>query len=71
MNNYKKYFLEFQTAFDTVNHDTLLKKLEYYEICGRQNNWLRSFLEDRKQNTTINKSRSSDKTIKVISAKKV
>ena len=50
--------LDFQKAFDTVNHDILLKKLEYYGICDTSNNWFRSFLEDRKQHTTINRGES-------------
>ena len=56
-------FLDFQKAFDTVNHDILLKKLEHYGIRNKSNKWLRSFLEGRKQHTTINKTRSSDKLI--------
>ena len=42
-------FLDFQKAFDTVNHDILLKKLEHYGIRYKANKWLRSFLEGRKQ----------------------
>ena len=56
-------FLDFQKAFDTVNHDILLGKLEHYGICDKSNKWLRSFLEGRKQHTTINKTRSSDKVL--------
>ena len=41
-------FLDFQKAFDTVNHDILLKKLEHYGIRDKSNKWLRSFLEGRK-----------------------
>ena len=47
------------------NHDILLKKLEHYGICDKSNKWLRSFLEGRKQHTTINKTRSSDKLISI------
>ena len=55
-------FLDFQKASDTVNHHILLKKLEHYD---KSNKWLRSFLEGRKQHTTINKTRSSDKPISI------
>ena len=49
-------FLGFQKTFDTV----LFKKLEYYGIRDKSNKWFRSFLEDRKQHTTINKARLSN-----------
>ena len=58
-------FLDFQKAFDTVNHDIVLKKLKQYGIHDKSNKWLRSFLEGRKQHTTINKTRSSDKLISI------
>ena len=58
-------FLDFRKAFDTVNHAILLKKPEHYGIRDKSNKWLRSFLEGRKQHTTINKSRSSDKLISI------
>ena len=39
----KKYacgvFVDFQKAFDTVNHDILLKKLSHYGIRGSLNDW--------------------------------
>ena len=37
-------FIDLRKAFDTVNHDMLLEKLEYYVIRGLVNNWLRSFI---------------------------
>ena len=58
-------FIDFQKAFDTVNHDILLKKLEYYGIRDKSKKWLRSLLEVRMQHTTINKTRSSDKLISI------
>ena len=42
-------FIDFQKAFDTVNHDILTKKLENYGIRGCINNWFQSYLNNRKQ----------------------
>ena len=42
-------FIDLQKAFDTVNHDILLVKLDFYSILGVANSCLKSFLENRNQ----------------------
>ena len=38
-------FVDFQKAFDTVNHEILLKKLGHYGFRGIINDWI-SYIED-------------------------
>ena len=56
-------FLDLQKAFDTVNHNILLKKLEHYGIRGHVKDWFASFLKDRKQFVTIDSTDSETKDV--------
>ena len=51
-------FIDLKKAFDTVDHNILVKKLEHYGIRGLAKYWVCSYLESRRQYVCINDSNS-------------
>ena len=47
-------FVDLQKAFDTVDHQILLAKLNHYGIRGVSNDWFKSYLSNRNQYVSIN-----------------
>ena len=53
-------YFDFAKAFDTVNHDRLLHKLKYYyKIDGLLLNFIKSYLQNRKQQVVIGNATST------------
>ena len=57
-------FLDLAKAFDTVNHQILLKKLSKYGIRGKPLKLFKSYLLNRKQSTVVNNVKSEWCTVK-------
>jgi hypothetical protein len=53
-------FCDLTKAFDTVNHDILISKLEYYGIIGRTGELIKSYLSNWYQRVTIKTSHASN-----------
>ena len=46
--------MDLQKVFDTVDHEILLSKLDYYGIRGISNCWFKSYLSNHKEFVSIN-----------------
>jgi len=55
-------FCDLQKAFDCVNHNILLTKLEFYGISGIATQLMRSYLNDRYQRIVIKDNKTSRQT---------
>ena len=57
------FFLDLSKAFDTLDHNILLKKLQFYGIQGTCLEWFRSYLSNRTQFVEIDGIQSVSQTI--------
>jgi hypothetical protein len=56
-------FLDLKKAFDTVDHDILVQKLEFYGIKNNALRWFNLYLSNRKQVCKVGMSVSNSENI--------
>ena len=56
-------FIDLAKAFDTVDHDVLLSKLEYYSVCDESLPWFKNYFTGRKQFVHIGSKSSEELAI--------
>ena len=56
-------FIDLKKAFNTVNHNILIQKLEHYDLHDTTLNWFRSYLNGRSQYVSCNNLSSKTKNI--------
>jgi len=56
-------FIDLEKAFDTIDHNILINKLENYGFRGNIKNWFKSFLSNREQFVSAHNCKSNIKKI--------
>ena len=54
VNSVSAMFMDLSKAFDTLNHDLLIAKLETYSYCAKSLSYMHSYLNKRLQKTNVN-----------------
>ena len=55
--------MDLSKAFDTIDHDILITKMEHYGIINLESQWFKSYLSDRKQYVEFNNTQSTSEII--------
>lgn len=58
-------FLDFKRAFETVDREILIAKLEQYGVNGKEQMWFKSYLRNRMQRTKVNNTTSEQEETKL------
>jgi hypothetical protein len=58
-------FCDFKKAFDSVSHDILIKKLEFYGITGKLNALIKSYFKGRYQKVTLDNNSISSRWMEI------
>ena len=56
-------FLDLKKAFDTVDHEILIRKMKVYGIKDIEVEWFRSYLKNRQQYCSLNGNKSSSRPV--------
>ena len=55
--------MDLSKAFDTIDHEILITKMEHYGITNLESKWFKSYLSDRKQYGEFNNTQSATEII--------